>query len=229
MSLRDLADLTNVSNPYLSQIERGLHEPSVRVLKAISDALNVSIETLPGPRRPGLGAGGGGCRGAGPGHGGGHRRRPRPDRRAAQLAAGRLPQLRRSPAHVGGRRRLTRRVGACAQRRAGQAVTPDAPSTRVSRRLAGPLGTQRPTRRQLPKGRLTRGEVVSRCRRRPPGGSLDLAVRAERSEAARPATRGCRRRPPGRAGRSKGQEACARSHACNCKQTVAMPRNAWFT
>jgi transcriptional regulator with XRE-family HTH domain len=46
MSLRDLADLSHVSNPYLSQIERGLHEPSVRVLKAISDALNVSIETL---------------------------------------------------------------------------------------------------------------------------------------------------------------------------------------
>ncbi|MEI7593395.1 MAG: helix-turn-helix transcriptional regulator [Actinomycetes bacterium] len=46
MSLRDLADLTNVSNPYLSQIERGLHEPSMRVLKAISDALNVSIDTL---------------------------------------------------------------------------------------------------------------------------------------------------------------------------------------
>jgi transcriptional regulator with XRE-family HTH domain len=46
MSLRDLADLTDVSNPYLSQIERGLHEPSMRVLKAISDALNVSIETL---------------------------------------------------------------------------------------------------------------------------------------------------------------------------------------
>ena len=46
MSLRDLADLTNVSNPYLSQIERGLHEPSVRVLKAIADALNVSIDTL---------------------------------------------------------------------------------------------------------------------------------------------------------------------------------------
>jgi len=46
MSLRDLAEKTNVSNPYLSQIERGLHEPSMRVLKAISDALNVSIETL---------------------------------------------------------------------------------------------------------------------------------------------------------------------------------------
>jgi transcriptional regulator with XRE-family HTH domain len=46
MSLRDLADLTNVSNPYLSQIERGLHEPSVRVLKSISEALNISIDTL---------------------------------------------------------------------------------------------------------------------------------------------------------------------------------------
>jgi transcriptional regulator with XRE-family HTH domain len=46
MSLRDLADLTNVSNPYLSQIERGLHEPSMRVLKSISVALNVSIDTL---------------------------------------------------------------------------------------------------------------------------------------------------------------------------------------
>jgi transcriptional regulator with XRE-family HTH domain len=46
LSLRQLAELTRLSNPYLSQIERGLHEPSVRVLKAISDALNVSTETL---------------------------------------------------------------------------------------------------------------------------------------------------------------------------------------
>jgi transcriptional regulator with XRE-family HTH domain len=46
MSLRDLAARTNVSNPYLSQIERGMHEPSVRVLKAIAGALNVSAETL---------------------------------------------------------------------------------------------------------------------------------------------------------------------------------------
>ncbi len=57
MSLRDLAEKTNVSNPYLSQIERGLHEPSMRVLKAISDALNVSIETL--LARAGLGSDGG--------------------------------------------------------------------------------------------------------------------------------------------------------------------------
>src|SRR3979411_1467990 len=46
LSLRDLAARTDVSNPYLSQIERGLHEPSVRVLKAIADALNLSAETL---------------------------------------------------------------------------------------------------------------------------------------------------------------------------------------
>jgi transcriptional regulator with XRE-family HTH domain len=46
LSLRELADKTNVSNPYLSQIERGLHEPSVRVLRSIARALNVSAETL---------------------------------------------------------------------------------------------------------------------------------------------------------------------------------------
>ena len=46
LSLRELAELTHLSNPYLSQIERGLHQPSVRVLKQISDALNVSAETL---------------------------------------------------------------------------------------------------------------------------------------------------------------------------------------
>jgi transcriptional regulator with XRE-family HTH domain len=46
LSLRQLAELTSLSNPYLSQIERGLHQPSVRVLKALSDALNVSAETL---------------------------------------------------------------------------------------------------------------------------------------------------------------------------------------
>ena len=46
LSLRQLAELTSLSNPYLSQVERGLHQPSVRVLKAISSALNVSAETL---------------------------------------------------------------------------------------------------------------------------------------------------------------------------------------
>ena len=46
LSLRQLASMTSLSNPYLSQVERGLHQPSVRVLKAISDALNLSTETL---------------------------------------------------------------------------------------------------------------------------------------------------------------------------------------
>jgi transcriptional regulator with XRE-family HTH domain len=46
LTLRELAARANVSNPYLSQIERGLHEPSVRVLKAIAGALNLSAESL---------------------------------------------------------------------------------------------------------------------------------------------------------------------------------------
>jgi transcriptional regulator with XRE-family HTH domain len=46
LSLRQLSALAKVSNPYLSQVERGLHEPSVRVLKSIGEALNVSAETL---------------------------------------------------------------------------------------------------------------------------------------------------------------------------------------
>jgi transcriptional regulator with XRE-family HTH domain len=46
LSLRQLSVLAKVSNPYLSQIERGLHEPSVRVLKSIADALNVSAQSL---------------------------------------------------------------------------------------------------------------------------------------------------------------------------------------
>jgi transcriptional regulator with XRE-family HTH domain len=46
LSLRQLSALTKVSNPYLSQLERGLHEPSVRVLRSIAEALDVSAETL---------------------------------------------------------------------------------------------------------------------------------------------------------------------------------------
>lgn len=46
LSLRELAERANISNPYLSQIERGLHEPSVRMLKAIAKALNVSVSSL---------------------------------------------------------------------------------------------------------------------------------------------------------------------------------------
>jgi transcriptional regulator with XRE-family HTH domain len=46
LSLRDLAERARVSNPYLSQIERGLHAPSVRVLSSIAAALGLSAETL---------------------------------------------------------------------------------------------------------------------------------------------------------------------------------------
>jgi transcriptional regulator with XRE-family HTH domain len=46
LSLRQLAELTSLSNPYLSQVERGLHQPSVRVLRAISNALNLSAESM---------------------------------------------------------------------------------------------------------------------------------------------------------------------------------------
>jgi transcriptional regulator with XRE-family HTH domain len=46
LSLRELAELARVSNPYLSQIERGLHEPSIRVVQAIAKALDISTETL---------------------------------------------------------------------------------------------------------------------------------------------------------------------------------------
>ena len=46
LTLRELSDLTNISNPYLSQLERGMHAPSVRVITSLAKALNVSAETL---------------------------------------------------------------------------------------------------------------------------------------------------------------------------------------
>jgi transcriptional regulator with XRE-family HTH domain len=46
LTLRELSELTKVSNPYLSQVERGLHQPSVQVLNALAKALGVSAETL---------------------------------------------------------------------------------------------------------------------------------------------------------------------------------------
>jgi transcriptional regulator with XRE-family HTH domain len=46
LSLRQLADLTKISNPYLSQIERGLHQPSVSVIKSLAEALNLSVGDL---------------------------------------------------------------------------------------------------------------------------------------------------------------------------------------
>jgi transcriptional regulator with XRE-family HTH domain len=46
LSMRQLAEMAQVSNPYLSQIERGVYKPSAQVLKGIADALDMSAETL---------------------------------------------------------------------------------------------------------------------------------------------------------------------------------------
>lgn len=46
ISLRKLADRAGISNPYLSQIERGLRKPSAEILKSIARALSISAESL---------------------------------------------------------------------------------------------------------------------------------------------------------------------------------------
>ena len=46
LSLREMASMTSVSNAYLSQVERGLHQPSLKVLRSIADALQLSTEQL---------------------------------------------------------------------------------------------------------------------------------------------------------------------------------------
>lgn len=46
LSLRKLSELAGVSNPYLSQIERGLRKPSAEILSSIARALEISAETL---------------------------------------------------------------------------------------------------------------------------------------------------------------------------------------
>jgi transcriptional regulator with XRE-family HTH domain len=46
LSVRRLADLSGISNPYLSQIERGLRKPSADILQQLAKALSISAETL---------------------------------------------------------------------------------------------------------------------------------------------------------------------------------------
>ncbi|MGD1011778.1 MAG: helix-turn-helix transcriptional regulator [Acidimicrobiales bacterium] len=46
LSLRRLSDIAGISNPYLSQIERGLRKPSAEILQQIAKALRISAETL---------------------------------------------------------------------------------------------------------------------------------------------------------------------------------------
>ena len=46
LSLRTLAERAGISNPYLSQIERGLRRPSADILQRVADALRISAESL---------------------------------------------------------------------------------------------------------------------------------------------------------------------------------------
>ena len=46
MSLRRLADRAGISNPYLSQIERGLRKPSAEILKSLARALSIQAESM---------------------------------------------------------------------------------------------------------------------------------------------------------------------------------------
>jgi transcriptional regulator with XRE-family HTH domain len=46
LSQRDLARLVNLSDTYMSQLERGLHEPSIRVLRALAQGLGIGAEQL---------------------------------------------------------------------------------------------------------------------------------------------------------------------------------------
>ena len=46
LSMRQLAEIAKISNPYLSQVERGLYKPSADVLKSIANALHLSAETM---------------------------------------------------------------------------------------------------------------------------------------------------------------------------------------
>jgi transcriptional regulator with XRE-family HTH domain len=46
LSQRELAALVDLSDTYMSQLERGLHEPSIRVLRSIAGGLNIGVENL---------------------------------------------------------------------------------------------------------------------------------------------------------------------------------------
>ena len=96
MSVRKLAELAEVSNPYLSQIERGLRKPSAEILQQVANALRISVETLyvragilPDDRRP-----------RHPHRARGDRGRPAADARAEGSAAQRVRELRRDAHRV---------------------------------------------------------------------------------------------------------------------------------
>ena len=92
LSLREMASMTSVSNAYLSQVERGLHQPSLKVLHSIAAALQLSTEQLLAQAGWASGAREATADGS---HGGGHPHRSAAEPGAARRPARRLPQLRR--------------------------------------------------------------------------------------------------------------------------------------
>ena len=91
LSLREMASMTSVSNAYLSQVERGLHQPSLKVLHSIAAALQLSTEQLLAQ----AGWASGAREAQGGRHRGGHPHRSPAHPGAARGPAGRIPQLRR--------------------------------------------------------------------------------------------------------------------------------------
>ena len=116
LSLREMASMTSVSNAYLSQVERGLHQPSLKVLHSIAAALQLSTEQL--LAQAGWASG---HREAATGRASTEeaiRTDPRLTPGAARGPAGRLPQLRR------GRLSVTLTRAGMAETAEGPSVTP---------------------------------------------------------------------------------------------------------
>ena len=120
--MRQLADLVGISNPYLSQIERGLREPSEKVLDAIAQNLELSAEALHEHGGAGAPSGRTRTRAAGRGRDPGG---PEADGAAAPGAAGGLQRVRRP-----------------ARRRRSAALTVAAPERRDRRGRAIRLGDE---------------------------------------------------------------------------------------
>ena len=103
LSLRQLAALTKVSNPYLSQIERGLHRPSINIIKSLAEALNLSVSDLLAHAADIAVR-----RGAGDDHPRRHPQRSPPQRHPEERPLGRLPLHGRRRVRRGRRLRRTR-------------------------------------------------------------------------------------------------------------------------